>query len=383
MKKFKFVNANALLSMVVVLFVFTQAAAQFENYTGATDPRVTQTVVQKPTQDFSYKYLPPSGREGGENIATAIPIAAIPFTDNGFTCDNVNDYDEACPYTGSTAPDVVYSYTPAANQSINIDLWGSAYDTKVFVYENSYTPGFPYACNDDYYSNWVSAIWGMPVTAGNTYYIVIDGYFGDCGNYVLLVDPVAPPPECACLSCSIPEGEGDIPDYGTDNFNGGCNSNPNVFSPIQLNRVICGRANTYISPAGGTSRDTDWYEITLTEAGTLYWSAIADFQLYLFILNSDCNNIVVFASAQASGCVPATISADLPAGTYYLWAGYYDFSGLPVGHNYNAVATFNAPPPDDWCTLQPPVETPVSNWALFIAIGLIGMFVAFRFWRKM
>jgi hypothetical protein len=378
MKKNYFIKTNVLLSILAAFFLVIQLMAQQEAYTGAKNPAANKVMAVKPDIDYSHLYLPPTGREGGETIGTAIPILSLPYSDFGNTCDNINDYDESCPYTGSTAPDVVYSYSPAANQSINIDLLGSSYDTKVFVYENSYTPGSPYACNDDYYANWVSAIWGMPVTAGNTYYIVIDGYGGACGDYVLSI-PLAI--SCTdCIPCSIPEGEGDIPNNGTDNFNGGCNSIPSVFSPILLNQVICGRTNTYYDASGATSRDTDWYEITLTEAGTLYWSAIADFRLNLFILNDNCNSIVLYASGQATNCSPASISAALPAGTYYLWAGYYDYSGLPIGRNYNAVATFNAPPPDDWCNINPP-PVPVSNWALFIGIGLILVFAVVRLKR--
>jgi hypothetical protein len=383
MKNFNLIKANVLLSIVAVCLLMTQAVAQFENYTGAVDPRGTRALAEKPIQDFSYKYLPPSGREGGEDIASAILIPAIPFSDNGLTCDNVDDYDETCPFTSPGSSDVVYSYTPATNGSIDIDLFGSDYDTKVYVYQNGYTPGYPYACNDDYYPNYVSKIIAMPVTAGNTYYIVIDGWYGDCGNYVLTIGMGT---DCsACLSCSIPEGEPDIPNNGLDITNGGCNSNPQVFMPLQLNRVLCGRANTY-DYFGDSYRDTDWYELTLTEAGTLYWSGIAMYNLQLVILSSDyCDPLyqTTYAIGTAPMCSILTISADLPAGTYYLWAGPSFYSDMPGGANYNAVATLNAPPPDDWCTLPPPFETPVSNWALFMAIGLIGLFVTFRIWRKM
>ncbi|MBC8365828.1 hypothetical protein H8E52_00310 [bacterium] len=74
----------------------------------------------------------PDGREGGETIGTALPIWSIPFWDSGNTSDNVHDYDEVCPYSGSTAPDVVYSYTPRYNVTIDIDLCASGYDTISF-----------------------------------------------------------------------------------------------------------------------------------------------------------------------------------------------------------------------------------------------------------
>ena len=377
MKKVYFLRTNVLLSILAVFFMISQAAAQSEYYTGAKDPNSSIKTAEKPIQDYSHKYLPPSGREGGEVIASAISIPALPFNDSGNTCDNVNNYDVSCPYTGSVSPDVVYSYTPAENQIINIDLCGSTYDTKVYVYENTEVS---YACNDDYYVDaacgvYVSAILSLSVTGGNTYYIIVDGYGGDCGDYLLLVDVVPPPPECsACLICSIPEGEPDIPDYGPD-LNSGCNSFPVVTTPIELNQVICGRANTYYNY--GDFRDTDWYEITLTEAGTLYWSGYAMFSLQLYILNSDCNNLTQYAGGTTSECSPVSISADLPAGTYYLWAGPSFFTGLPVAQNYTVMATFNAPPLEGFC----PEPVPVSNWPLFMALGLIALLVTFRFWR--
>ena len=72
----------------------------------------------------------PDGREGGETVDTAFPILSLPFSDTGNTCDNIHDYDEACPYMGSDSKDVVYSFTPGTDLSIDVDLCGSSYDTK-------------------------------------------------------------------------------------------------------------------------------------------------------------------------------------------------------------------------------------------------------------
>jgi hypothetical protein len=128
------------------------------------------------------------GREGGETIATAFPIPALPYYDAGATCDNLNDYDEACPYTGSTSPDVVYVYTPAENQDITIGLCNSFYDTKVYVYDDA---GALLACNDDFPgcgpNGWRSKIECLGVPGGLNLYIVVDGYGGDCGDYELNV----------------------------------------------------------------------------------------------------------------------------------------------------------------------------------------------------
>ena len=54
----------------------------------------------------------PDGREGGETVGDAFVIPALPFVDTGNTSDNIDDYDEDCPYTGSLSPDVVYAWAP-------------------------------------------------------------------------------------------------------------------------------------------------------------------------------------------------------------------------------------------------------------------------------
>jgi len=124
--------------------------------------------------------------QGGDNIGSATTISSLPYHDTGTTSGYTDDYDEVCPYSGSTSPDVVYSYIPPVDAVVDITLCnGSDYDTKLYIYENGYTPGSPYACNDDECPGWVSELLGVPMTGGNTYYIVIDGYGGDYGNYVL------------------------------------------------------------------------------------------------------------------------------------------------------------------------------------------------------
>jgi hypothetical protein len=130
--------------------------------------------------------------QGGEDCTTATVIPALPFNDNGTTSGFGNDYDEVCPFTGSTSPDVVYSFAPAASTSIDIDLCASGYDTKVYVYENTCVGGSLIACNDDAcgIDGFRSQLLNVPLTGGNTYYIVVDGFGGDSGPYEMAVDLV-------------------------------------------------------------------------------------------------------------------------------------------------------------------------------------------------
>lgn len=135
-----------------------------------------------------------SGRQGGDTCETAVSLdGPLPISVSGTTVGYTNDYDEVCNYTGSTAPDVVYMYTPTADVVVDLTLCDGAtdYDSKMYVYENTCpTPGSPYACNDDACTsaagqNYVSRIAELPLTGGNTYYIVVDGYQANAGTYYL------------------------------------------------------------------------------------------------------------------------------------------------------------------------------------------------------
>jgi hypothetical protein len=134
----------------------------------------------------------PLERTGGETCATATVIPTLPYTDDGSTAGAVDDYDEVCPYTGSLSPDVVYSYTPGTTITVDVTLCVGVtdYDTKLYVYENTCPDGGPFACNDDSCTApggqlYVSALSALTLTAGNTYYFVVDGYGSGSGNYTI------------------------------------------------------------------------------------------------------------------------------------------------------------------------------------------------------
>jgi hypothetical protein len=186
--------------------------------------------------DFTFSICveecPPSG--DGDVCATAIPISSLPYETTGNSCDYANDYDEVCPYTGSTAPDVVYSYSPATDQSINISLCNSLYDTKVYVYEDNCVGGTAVGCNDDACGSdgYKSAIYGLSVSTGHTYYIVVDGYGNSCGDYDLIVSEAVTIPNDNCADAT-PIGDVINLPFSTDGatFDGPglCQTAPNIW----------------------------------------------------------------------------------------------------------------------------------------------------------
>jgi len=116
-----------------------------------------------------------------DTVANPVIIPSLPYNDVASTENCTDNYNEVCNFTPTGAPDVVYSYTPPSNQTIAIDLCASSYDTKVYVYAGSVSPGSPLACNDDGCAgsppaSYRSSLSGVALTGGTTYLIVVDGY---------------------------------------------------------------------------------------------------------------------------------------------------------------------------------------------------------------
>ncbi len=274
------------------------------------------------------------GPGGGDTCATATVIAALPFSDAGSTVGFTNDYDEICPFTGSTSPDVVYSYTSPFDQTVEITLCtNSDYDTKLYVYENAcVSPSF--ACNDDWCSTpsfpnpYVSSLTGVPLLAGNTYYIVVDGFAGDAGNYTIDVTSLWCDPD------ELEEREPVCVDGYVDEFNGGCNSTPTVFLDIECGDRICGEAGTFLF-AGDNFRDTDWYELTLVADTTITWTVTPTFDAFIAILEGTCD-ITILESGTALAGQQFGVSTVAAAGTYYLFVAPDTFTGIPCGAPYTA-----------------------------------------------
>lgn len=141
-------------------------------------------------------------RQGGDTVATATAISVLPFTGAGTTVGYVNDYDAVCPYPNSTSPDVVYSLVPCQTGSLDITLCAASdYDTKLYVVDAALNI---LACNDDFCPGYVSELMAangtaVAVTAGVQYYVIVDGYGGDSGNYTI---------DITGMDCTTPVEEG-------------------------------------------------------------------------------------------------------------------------------------------------------------------------------
>lgn len=342
-------RCRPLLALVLVLGMATGAYAA--DFTTNSMQEVIDAKDAALTGNAAYD----NGLVGGEDIANAVNIPGLPYNDTGNTCGFADDYLEECPFTGAGAGDVVYKYTPTANEQITVDLCPSGYDSKVFIYENVATPGAPYACNDDADCALIfrSRLDCIPLTAGNTYYIVVDGYAADCGDYDMTVSlsvgcPAPCDPTCPEGTPTIAEGEVVCFDGYDDTYNSGCNhpTTPLKVLPCANSLIVCGTAGDYIFQ-GFSYRDTDWYEINLPASATVTATLCASFNSQLALLDGNlaCAPVtLVCGSVFGTPNFTSSCTATFGPGKLWIFVADSDFFGWPCGSPYTLTVTGACPP---------------------------------------
>lgn len=293
---------------------------------------------------------------GGEDVGgdtctapTVIPwssiIAAGGYTDSG-TTGTVSNTTPACGANGS---DVHYAFTAATAENLCLTtcLNGDPTDTVLQVWNGVCASNV--ACNDDSCSvppggnTFNSTLSSVPVAAGSNYSISIDNW-ASLGNAPYNLN-VGLCPTVDCPPDGVLEGEpncgGTLPPgcAFNDTTNGGCNSNPPVFSDVACGDTICG---TY-GNCNGALRDTDWYQLVVP-VGNVYeaeWCCIGEHATLNGLVNNtngsgNCaqapGNFQVFSlhPAFTEGCATALIGP----GTWWYFTATSDFTGAPCGTAY-------------------------------------------------
>lgn len=304
------------LLLITILLAATTAQA-FDFDTSA--PPKAAVPITAPAAD------PALIRQGGDTIEDAVVIT-MPYTGSGTTEGYTDNYDEVCPYVDSTSPEVVYTFTPAADMAVDIDLFGSAYDTKVYVYDAEMNL---VACNDDFHPDYTSRLENVAMMGGTPYFIVIDGYGGAYGEYSLAFTEN---PMCVieCPEGAELEGEPTLVDEYTDTYNPGCGQGalPENFQPI-TGPWFCGKSG-HFTQSGMASWDTDWFILTFGPEGFLEITGDAEEATYMFELGPmDCADVAVIQNLTIGPCIPESmIVTGEPGSQFWLWLGPVNVSAI-------------------------------------------------------
>ena len=131
-----------------------------------------------------------------------------------------------------------------------------------------------------------------------------------------------PPCQLEAPKGSIREGEDNcgLP----DTFNGGCNLDPPLFSPIHCGDTIFGSG-----AFNGATRDTDWYQLELNQETDITFTVTAEFDAVIGVIeynpgfegSGNCDDISGFINPAATpfACEEGSVMATLGPGIWWLF----------------------------------------------------------------
>ncbi len=313
----------------------------------ATTPLAAQDLGSSPPprpapESDPYPPDPRVIRQGGDTLADAVPVE-LPYAGSGTTCGYTDDHDEVCPFQGSIAPDVVYRLDPAMDMTVDIDLCGSTYDTKVYVYDADLEL---LGCNDDFYfdepcGQYVSFLQSVPLAGGEPAYVVVDGHGDQCGEYQIAMT-AGQPCNLTVPAHAMLEGEPPLQAQYQDCHNNGCNGSCQQGGEfVHTWQALPGDPHGELWFVGQSGwfphddtghRDTDWFEIIIGSDGMVWVEADAEHLLHVTELGPlDCDQVAVQQSILVGPCAPQILTVTgQPGDVVWLWAAASNFG--PPAH---------------------------------------------------
>jgi hypothetical protein len=94
----------------------------------------------------------------------------------------------------------------------------------------------------------------------------------------------------------------------------------------------------------GALRDTDWYEVCISEVTDLTWCVSSDLPAAIFILSGVCPPTLLAQGTTAQGCIQTCITlAGAAPGQYRFFVAPANFTAYPCPTNYRATLTASNP----------------------------------------
>lgn len=122
-------------------------------------------------------------------------------------------------------------------------------------------------------------------------------------------------------NCAIP----------TDTRNGGCNSDPPVYTRLNCGDGLCGSGAT-----DGEVRDTDWWRFQLEERSIVHLTVEAEFLVQAGIadLSAGCPIPALSRGVFGDACTPTRVSITLTPGTYAAFVAPQFIAPVSCGERY-------------------------------------------------
>ena len=305
----------------------------------------TPTGVGTGTMSISIGGGGPGGGAGDEcNDAVTANDGANPFDTSAMTNSPEASDAGQCPGTflGDFVQDMWFTYTPAANGSIDASLCGSAFDTDLAVYSGGCGALTQIACGGDN-CGLQSEVLGVPVTAGVPVLIRVGGWqAGSAGAGTLNITSAGGGPGAEnCTNGTDDDGDGLVdcadPDCANDPACGGGGGQGDECSDPLLAVVGSNPVDTT-----GMSDSADpfddlactgtflgvmfadaWYQFTAPVSGTATVATCdtIDFDSDLVAYTGTCGALTqVACNGDATGCTGFTSTMDVivSAGTIYM-----------------------------------------------------------------
>jgi hypothetical protein len=147
-----------------------------------------------------------------------------------------------------------------------------------------------------------------------------------------------------CPPGAFLKGEDDCEDDTLDEYNGGCNSKPPVFSPIPCDVqgdpvTVCGTYGgfTYF---GSSYRDTDWYSIWILAPSNITFCVEGEYDTTIGIIDGlfGCPAPSFYDYAFAAPCEEVCLNTTLPVGEWWFFVATSGFgpSAGECGGDYHA-----------------------------------------------
>lgn len=263
------------------------------------------------------------------------------------------EFTTGCGFT-TFGTEQLYSFTPTVSGVHTLDITATTGNSWIDYMWKPASAGcdtIGWTCLGDV--NGVGS-YGMNLTAGVEYYILADNEFIDTETQTFEIS-------CPCTYTSLggtPESES----CGAD-LNGGCNATPEAYEPI-----LCGETISGTLWADGGNRDTDWYQLTVTETTTIEVDYSGGMPINALLIDN-CTDLNIVEEATSLACGSGGFSYPVTPGTYILAIVPTAFEAYPCGtanggNDYDLTVTY--------CENTTPVEPCLTSESVYNDLNTAG-----------